>query len=181
MHAEMPIHGPGLDNPFGLQLWIDLPKQHKLVAPSYQELRADEVPSAHYSPDVLIKVICGEALGKGGEVVASPVRPLGGCWFFDVTVSRKGEKVWQAIPKGWNAFIYSLEGEIQIGDSPLDVAPFYTTVLTAAEGETGVEVTAKTDVARFVIIAGEPLDQEIVQHGPFVMDTKQGIQQAFME
>jgi len=181
MHAEMPMHGPGLENPFGLQLWIDLPKQHKLVKPSYQELRADQIPSAQYSPEVLIKVVCGEALGADGEVVSSPVRPLGGCWFFDVKISKEGESMWQAIPKGWNAFIYTLEGEVQVGDSPLTVAPFFTSVLTAKEGETGVEVTSKAGFSRFVIIAGEPLDQEIVQHGPFVMDTRAGIQQAFME
>lgn len=50
-------------------------------------------------------MICGEALGEGGKVVSSPVRPLGGCWFLDNIISKKGEKVWQAIPKGWNAFV----------------------------------------------------------------------------
>lgn len=64
--------------------------------------------------------------------------------------------------------IYTLEGEVLMGASPLPVQAFYTTILTNEEGQTGIEVTALTDRARFVIIAGEPLDQEIVQHGPFV-------------
>lgn len=45
MHAEMPLHSPGSDDPMGLQLWIDLPKQFKLVEPSYQELSANQIPS----------------------------------------------------------------------------------------------------------------------------------------
>lgn len=53
MHAEMPIHTKGGKDPFGLQLWIDLPKEHKLVPPSYQELKAAEIPSLVYFPVLL--------------------------------------------------------------------------------------------------------------------------------
>lgn len=121
-HAEMPIHGGGRDNPIGLQLsvnsstprivadidehsWIDLPKQHKMVEPSYQELKADQVPTAVVNPFVSMKVISGKADAENGKVVESPVRPLGGCWFFDVTITKKGESVFQAIPQGWNSFV----------------------------------------------------------------------------
>lgn len=132
MHAEMPIHGPGKKDPFGLQLsvssvsslpsphcsliltpclspfyrWIDLPKEHKLVEPSYQELKSSQIPSAHPSPNTLVKVICGESDGSSSEgVITSPVRPLGGCWFTDWTMSGKGEKGFQRVPKGWNSFV----------------------------------------------------------------------------
>ncbi|GAA5888490.1 hypothetical protein JCM5296_000649 [Sporobolomyces johnsonii] len=186
MHAEMPIHKPGGQDPFGLQLWIDLPKQHKLVDPSYQELKASEIPSAHPTPNVLIKVICGEADGSASEgVVSSPVRPLGGCWFADVIFDKKGDKVFHRVPKGWNAFIYTLEGEVLIGPSTPTtsnrIQAFHTAVLSNQDGETGVELESATDRARLVVVAGEPLDQEIVQHGPFVMDTPTGIRQAFMD
>ncbi|GAA5921026.1 hypothetical protein JCM1841_005064 [Sporobolomyces salmonicolor] len=186
MHAEMPIHKPGGQDPFGLQLWIDLPKQHKLVDPSYQELKASEIPSAHPTPNVLIKVICGEADGSASEgVVSSPVRPLGGCWFADVIIGKKGDKVFHRVPKGWNAFIYTLEGEVLIGPSTPNtsnrIPAFHTAVLSNQDGENGVELESATDRARLVVVAGEPLDQEIVQHGPFVMDTPTGIRQAFMD
>lgn len=86
--------------------WIDLPSKYKLTDPSYQELTADKIPSAHPSPNVLVKVICGTAQGSEEEgAVSSPVRPLGGCWFFDVQFSAKGEQFYQEIPKGWNAFV----------------------------------------------------------------------------
>ncbi|GAA6062820.1 hypothetical protein JCM10212_001552 [Sporobolomyces blumeae] len=187
MHSEMPIHKTGGKDPLGLQLWIDLPKQHKLVDPSYQELKASEIPSAHPTPHTLVKVICGEADGDAKEgVVSSPVRPLGGCWFADVTFEKKGEKVFQRVPKGWNAFIYTLEGETLIGSSSSSapnepIAAFHTAVLSNRDGETGVELESVSDRARVVVVSGEPLEQEIVQHGPFVMDSVQGIRQAFMD
>ena len=106
VHSEVPLHREGQANPNGLQLWIDLPKEHKLDEPSYQDLKADQIPSVHPSPDVHVKVICGTAEGSAEEgFVSSPVRPLGGCWFFDVNLKKKGAKFWQAIPPGWNAFV----------------------------------------------------------------------------
>ncbi|BGP18059.1 hypothetical protein JCM10213_008405 [Rhodosporidiobolus nylandii] len=186
MHSEMPIHGPGKKDPFGLQLWIDLPKQHKLVEASYQERRAEEVMAAHPTPNVEIKVICGEADGNEQEgVVKGNVRPLGGCHFYDVKILAKGEKVFQRIPKGWNAFIYTLEGTTLIGPSgspsQKKIEQYHTAVLSNQDGETGVELESATDFSRLVVVAGEPLEQEIVQHGPFVMDSVQGIRQAFMD
>lgn len=109
VHAEIPVHRPGLPDPTGLQLWIDLPAEHKMTEPSYQELSASEIPSAHPSSSVTIKVICGEADGSESEgVIKSPVRSLGGCWFLDVQLGKKGDEVFQRIPAGWNAFTYQV-------------------------------------------------------------------------
>ncbi|GAA6030444.1 hypothetical protein JCM8097_009111 [Rhodosporidiobolus ruineniae] len=186
VHSEMPVHGPGKKDPFGLQLWIDLPSKYKMVEAQYQERKAEEVSSAHPTPNVTVKVICGETEGSAEEgVVKGNVRPLGGCWFLDFQISKKGEKVFQPIPKGWNAFIYTLTGETLMGpsDSPArqTIKQYHTAVLSNNDGETGVELESATEEARFVVVAGEPLDQEIVQHGPFVMDSVQGIRQAFMD
>ncbi|GAA6004084.1 hypothetical protein JCM10207_002418 [Rhodosporidiobolus poonsookiae] len=186
MHSEMPIHGKDIPDPFGLQLWVDLPSKYKLTDPSYQERRAEEVPTAHPSEHVEIKVVCGEADGNAEEgVVKGAVQPLGGCWFFDFKLKKKGEKAFQRIPEGWNTFIYTLEGSTLVGPSSSPsrtlVKQYHTAVLSNQSGETGVELEAETDGSRFVVVAGEPLDQEIVQHGPFVMDSQVGIRQAFMD
>lgn len=187
MHSEMPVHGPGKKDPFGLQLWIDLPKEHKLVDASYQERRAAEVASAHPTPNVEIKVVCGEAQGSAEEgLVKGNVRPLGGCWFMDFIMTKKGERVFQPIPPGWNAFIYTLEGETLVGDSLASSEPikqYHTAVLSNNEGETGVwlESASSSGRARFVLVAGEPLEQQIYQSGPFVMTSREEIQQAFMD
>ncbi|GAA6015497.1 hypothetical protein JCM11491_004372 [Sporobolomyces phaffii] len=188
MHAEMPIHGPGKKDPFGLQLWIDLPKQHKMVDPTYQELKSSEIPSAHPAPHTLVKVICGESDGSAEEgVVSSPVRPLGGCWFTDYHMSKKGEQVFQRIPTGWNAFIYTLSGTLIVGPatnpSASNIVPaFHTAVLSNAPDATGIVLESGSDEpVRFVVVSGEPLEQEIFQHGPFVLDTQDGIRQAFRD
>ncbi|KAI5478053.1 pirin [Pseudohyphozyma bogoriensis] len=186
MHSEMPIHTKGGKDPFGLQLWIDLPKEHKMVKPSYQELKATEIPDANPDPSINIKVICGKAEGNETQgVVESPVRPLGGCWFLDVVygAESQGKTMFQNIPAGWNAFIYTLSGTIELGPtgSTTTVKPFHTAVLTNSPADQGIQITSATPDARFVIVAGEPLDQEIVQHGPFVMDSRVGIQQAFQD
>lgn len=204
IHAEMPNHTPGGKDPFGLQLWIDLPKQHKLVEPSYQELKSNQIPSAFPKENVLIKVICGEAIDEKKGIVKSPVRSLGGCWFLDVTFTNaeEGESFFQLIPAGWNAFvryvslrlkqpssnsrlslssqIYSLSGSLSLNSSP-PISPFHTTILTSLPSESGLNITTLTADSRFIIVAGEPLDQEIVQYGPFVMDTKEGIQDALRD
>lgn len=189
--------------------WIDLPKQHKLVEASYQELTAAEIPAAHPSEGVTIKVVCGETDGSESEgVVISPVRPLGGCWFLDVQLKNKGDEVFQRIPKGWNTFVYQLEGDINYGDdaASLPIAKYHTSVFSNEDDQEGIRIKAASEGgARVVVVAGEPLDQEIVQHGesmqrtgklgpessvadschwrtgPFVMDSRAGIQQAFMD
>ena len=104
IHAEMPVHAPGQPDPRGLQLWIDLPAKDKMVRPpfkslhgiltyvaqtdpTYQELDPDQIPTAYpEGPDgpVRVKVISGKSHG-----VESPVRPLGGCWYFHVIFDKK--------------------------------------------------------------------------------------------
>ncbi|BGP01704.1 pirin [Rhodotorula toruloides] len=187
VHAEMPIHGPGKKDPFGLQLWIDLPARYKNVEASYQDRKASEVASAHPTSNVEIKVVCGESQGSESEgLVKGNVRPLGGCWFMDFIISKKGERVFQQLPSGWNAFVYTLEGETLIGpsDSPRPLKPveqYHTAVLSNSDSENGVWFESASDKARFVLVAGEPLKQEVVQHGPFVATSREGIQKAFLD
>ncbi|KAH9966875.1 pirin domain-containing protein [Russula dissimulans] len=177
IHAEMPVHEPGKPEPRGLQLWVDLPKKYKMVEPSYQELEPENIPSVFPDgPDgPEIRVISGKSHGK-----ESPVRPLGGCWYFHAKFKRPG-KIFQDLPAGWTAFIYILNGKITIGDSKVTHDAFHTLVLSADDQETGVSVTALEGNTDFVLIAGEPLDQEVVQYGPFVMTTREEIQKTFLD
>lgn len=79
------------------------------MEPSYQDLKAADIPDANPSPDVHVKVICGSAQGSAEEgLVSSPVRPLGGCWYFDVTLKAKGASTFMQLPAGWNAFVSSV-------------------------------------------------------------------------
>ncbi|KAG0147726.1 hypothetical protein CROQUDRAFT_655717 [Cronartium quercuum f. sp. fusiforme G11] len=185
VHAEMPVHEPGGPDPTGLQLWIDLPKEHKMVPPQYQELRDEHIPRVELESGVQVKVISGISHG-----VESPVKHLGGCWYFDILLPRPPSRVFQAIPKGWNAFVYGLEGKAKFGTNSTDngttatAEAFHTTVLSAKDDEEGIEITnvdPKGGPVRLVLIAGEPLNQPVVQYGPFVMNTKAEIQEAFYD
>ncbi|KAL6308995.1 RmlC-like cupin domain-containing protein [Sparassis latifolia] len=178
MHAEMPVHSPGQPDPRGLQLWVDLPKQYKMVEPSYQELEPDKIPTAYpegTDGPVKIKVISGKSHG-----VESPVRPLGGCWYFHLIFDKKSS-IFQSIPAGWTAFIYTFKGSLSVGPDPEAHEAFHTLVLSAESEETGVQVTAAEDNTEAVLIAGEPLDQTVFQYGPFVMTNEEEIRSTLLD
>ncbi|KAF5365736.1 hypothetical protein D9758_003291 [Tetrapyrgos nigripes] len=178
IHAEMPVHEEGLPDPRGLQLWLDLPKQYKMVDPSYQELGPDKIPSAYpEGPEgpVTIKVISGKSHG-----VESPVRPLGGCWYFHVIFNKKST-VFQDLPVAWTSFIYIWKGSVIVGDNTMPVEAFHTIVLSADDAQTGVKLTATEDDTEFILVSGEPLDQTVFQYGPFVMTTKEEIQKTLLD
>jgi len=179
IHAEMPVHGKGLPDPKGLQLWIDLPKKFKMIEPSYQELGPKEIPSAWPSGKdgaIEVKVISGASHG-----VESPVRPLGGCWYFHVIFRQKGT-MFQPIPANWTSFLYILKGDVTVGSSDIGnrQPAFHTIVLSNNNNETGVELAGEAGT-ELVLIAGEPLDQTVYQYGPFVMTTKQEVQDTLLD
>ncbi|THH07440.1 hypothetical protein EW145_g3383 [Phellinidium pouzarii] len=178
IHAEMPVHAPGQPEPQGLQLWVDLPKQYKMVDPSYQELGPEGIPSAFpRGPDggIEIKVISGKSFD-----IESPVRPLGGCWFFHI-IMKKGGTFFQELPAGWTTFFYNLKGTVKVGSDDSPYGPFHTVVLSANKNESGVQLTATEDNTEFVLISGEPLDQTVFQYGPFVMTSREEVQQTLMD
>jgi len=175
IHAEMPVHVPGSPDPRGLQLWVDLPKQYKMADPSYQELSPDEIPVAHpegVDGPVEVKVISGKSHG-----VESPVRPLGGCWFFHI-VFKKGTTIFQDLPSGWTSFLYTLKGSVTIGGDAIPV--FNTAILSSDASQTGVSLSG-VEETELVLVAGEPLDQTVVQYGPFVMTTREEIQSTLLD
>ncbi|KJA20198.1 hypothetical protein HYPSUDRAFT_43310 [Hypholoma sublateritium FD-334 SS-4] len=177
IHAEMPVHAKGSPDPIGLQLWVDLPKEHKMVDPSYQELDPERVPIAYPegpSGPVKIKVISGKSHG-----IESPVRPLGGCWYFHIIFEKDGT-IFQDLPSGWTSFTYSWKGAATIGTGTEAVPAFYTSVLSADAEQTGVSISG-TAGTELVLISGEPLDQTVVQYGPFVMTSREDIQQTLVD
>jgi redox-sensitive bicupin YhaK (pirin superfamily) len=189
VHAEMPIHdsdparGGDPEVVEGLQLWVDLPKQLKLCEPRYRDLRANEIPEATADEGrVRVKVISGQSQGVDSvkDLAYTPV------WLLDVEV-KPGGRIEQPVPKGWNAFVYILEGEVVFGkdgagEGERKVKEFHNVVF----GSEGDVVYARVDEkaekgARFVLVAGTPLDQKVVQYGPFVLTSQEEVYQAFMD
>jgi len=179
IHSEIPVYGNGHPDPIGLQLWVNLPKQYKMVEPSYQELTRSGIPTAFpEGPDgpVRVKVISGSSHG-----VDSPVRPLGGCWYFHYIFSKDQVSVFQDLPSGWTAFIYVLKGSLIVGHESISQEQFHTLVLSANLNETGVLLKSGSEDTEFMLAAAEPIDEPIVQYGPFVMNTKEEIQQTLQD
>lgn len=182
VHAEMPRQNPDGSANVGLQLWVDLPQDLKYSPPRYKDLRAAEIPHVESADGkATIKVISGESHGVESvqDVAYTPV------WILDVTL-RPGAQVVQPLPQGWNAFAYVLEGDVVFGKdgdgNRLPVAQYHNAVFNK-EGD-AVYVENDADAARdarLVIVAGTPLDQDIVQYGPFVLNSKEEVVQALMD
>lgn len=151
IHAEMPRkHDDGRPN-VGLQLWVDLPKELKYCEPRYRDLRAAEIPSVTVDDGrATIKVISGQSHGVDSvkELAYTPV------WLLDFLL-RPGAKVTQALPKGWNAFAYILDGNVVVGEgAQAKKAEQYDNVFFEQEGDvihlsTEASATKEARVCKF--------------------------------
>jgi redox-sensitive bicupin YhaK (pirin superfamily) len=180
IHAEMPRQNPDGSANVGLQLWVDLPKKLKMCEPRYRDLRASEIPDVTTDDGkVHVKVISGQSHGVDSvkDLAYTPV------WILDIEI-KPGGKIAQPLPAGWNAFAYILEGQALFGKTGNQtLIDQYHNVVFEPEGDVILaEVDAGAEKsARFVLVAGTPLDQEIVQYGPFVLNSKEEVYQALMD
>ena len=180
MHAEMPRQDMGVN--VGMQLWVDLPEKLKSVEPRYRDLRADEIPKVQVDDGkVEVKVISGQSHGVDSvrDLAYTPV------WIFDITI-KPGGSITQQLPNNWNVFAYTLSGLVSFSNGPAKtpeaVTPYHNVVFEqAGDAVTATVQSGSPEDAHFMLIAGQPLDQEIVQHGPFVQTTREGVYQAMMD
>lgn len=181
MHAEMPHENEDGSPNVGMQLWVDLPAALKSVDPRYRDLRASEIPTVNVDNDkVTIKVISGQSHGVD-SVRDLAYTPL---WLLDITI-KPGGHVKQLLPIGWNAFAYTLEGTTQFvtpDGASKSVEQFHNVVFQQSGDyiEASVAENAEKE-ARIVLVAGQPLDQPVVQYGPFVCTSKDEVYQAMVD
>ncbi|KAL9006103.1 MAG: hypothetical protein Q9188_001123 [Gyalolechia gomerana] len=181
MHAEMPRQNADGSANIGMQLWVDLPEKLKACEPRYRDLRAKEIPQIEVDDGkASIKIISGQSHGIDSvqELAYTPV------WIFDVTI-RPGGKMTQELPVGWNAFAYTLSGTSLFGSAGKDqqtVEKFHTVVFEQEGDTVTVEVDASAEQdGRFILVAGLPLDQKVVQYGPFVLNSQEQVYQAMLD
>jgi redox-sensitive bicupin YhaK (pirin superfamily) len=155
-----------------IQLWINTPAKHKMDKPSYFPLHAENI-SSFTSQNELVKinVIAGEL-----ENIKGALQPLSSVNTF-TTEFKKGGKYFFNIPSSHNLFIYLLDGKLKINKTA-DVEGKYAAVFEN-DGD-GFEAEALEDT-RFFIGSGEPLNETVVSHGPFVMNDQTEILQAFRD
>lgn len=168
IHSEMPEQIEGVME--GFQLWLNLPASRKMNDPWYRDFASSAIPEYVTAENVTVRVIAGASNGVAGMITREDTEPL----FLDVHLPA-GASFKGAIPGTHNAFIYVYRGEVAVGDTM--VASRRMGILSNTPGADGVILTAKTD-ARLILIAGRPLNEPIVQYGPFVMNTQEEIHQA---
>lgn len=168
IHSEMPQQTAGLMR--GFQLWINLPSHQKMADPAYQEYSPDAIPAAT-GDGTRVRVLCGEHDGVTGPIEDPETEVL----YLDVAVAA-GAVFSRRIGAGHTAFVNVFEGDAMIGETAL--ARHHLAVLGAGDA---VEVRAGGDGARFIVVAGRPIGEPVVQYGPFVMNTREEIEQAMRD
>ncbi|MFC2505202.1 pirin family protein [Capnocytophaga sp. oral taxon 902] len=151
-----------------VQLWVNLPAQYKMSAPKYQAIKNADIPR-YTSEGVEIEVIAGDYKEVAG--IASTFSPVN---MLNVKLS-KGATADFSFPAHYNTAVLVIEGNVLVNNT--DEAPTDHFVLMENDGET-FRVTAQDD-AIVLVLSGEPLNEPIVAYGPFVMNTREEIVQAF--
>lgn len=174
VHSEMPEQENGLLE--GFQLWVNLPADHKMDAPRYQEHSEDQIPTEQ-RPGTTIKVITGiTSQGTRGPIVQPLTQPL----YLDVTL-QANQVFEEQVDPGHNAFLYAIEGETRIEDLSGKLQPLNKDQLAILSKGDSVSAHSGNNGSRFLLISGKPLNQPVARSGPFVMNTQQEIRQAFLD
>ncbi len=150
------------------QLWVNLPKAHKMDAPRYQEILHENIPVIDLGNGSYARIIAGDFNGqKGAAKTFTPVN------LFDIRLTA-GTETALHLPDGYNTGIVVLKGEISINGTHhakgVEIAVF------EQKGDV-ITVKATTD-ATLLVLNGEPIQESIFAYGPFVMNTKEEIIQA---
>jgi redox-sensitive bicupin YhaK (pirin superfamily) len=171
VHSEMPEQEQGLLQ--GFQLWVNLPAKFKMTKPDYQEFTAAQITQESINDQGVIRVITGKTnKGTIGPVINGYVSPT----YLDVSLER-GQNVKQSVSVDDNAFIYVIEGTLSLTKG----GPVLTAgQLGILEEGDSISVTADESV-RFLLAAARPLNEPVVRGGPFVMNTREQLEQAFAD
>tara|TARA_Y100001970_G_scaffold111207_1_gene138813 strand:- start:1259 stop:2095 length:837 start_codon:yes stop_codon:yes gene_type:complete len=167
IHSEMPAMKEGKLH--GFQLWINMPAKDKMSKPEYMYIDSKKM-SIHKDKDKLIKVIAGKFEKAEGPVKKHNVEPI----YLDVELS-KNKNFNYKLPKLHNSFVYLVDGEIKIGKNKHKQTKSSTLILLTKGEE--LKISAITN-AKFLLISGKPIGEQIARGGPFVMNTKEEIKQA---
>lgn len=171
VHCEMP-----LEEGHFLQLWVNLPAKYKMCPPSYQELKSETIPCIS-KDGVTVRVIAGESMGTQSTIYTrTPTMYLD--FKIEANCSFK-----QVVPIGWTAFIYILSGEAHFGSAGSSNCKLGTAhyTLVLSDGEF-IEINNNSlEYCHFILVGGQPINEPVVQHGPFVMNSQEEINVAISD
>jgi redox-sensitive bicupin YhaK (pirin superfamily) len=176
MHEEMPKRGPsGIID--GFQLWVNLPAAQKMSQPRYQEVLASSIPT--FTKDgVTVRVVAGNYEGVEGPVTEIAAGPM----YMDVSLNPASE-FQLPVPNGHSAVAYIFDGWGKFGsdEDGQDLLVEAVNMVVFGEGEQIIIRSGDESSVRFMFMAGAPFKEPIVPYGPFVMNTREEIQQALFD
>jgi len=175
MHEEMPqVRPEGLA---GFQLWVNLPAKLKMIPPRYQDIRSDKIPEIKKDDGTRIRVITGTVGEVRGPVTGIAADPI----YLDVFVPAHAS-FRQSIERGHTAFAYVFEGEANFGgdDQQAGTKVSHPKLIVLGDGD-DLQVTTGETPVRFLLVSGKPLHEPIARYGPFVMNTREEIEQTLYE
>ena len=181
IHSEMPQQSEGRMR--GFQLWLNLPSKEKMKPASYRDIPATAIPRVALAHGGEVKVIAG-TLELDGNLTSGPVNsadarlstdPL----YLDVRL-RAGEKFSVPTAAGHNAFLYAYEGSAKIGAAGATKPLPHRAAGVLSDGDS-IRVEAGPEGVQLLLLAARPLREPVVQYGPFVMNTREEIEQALAD
>ena len=178
IHSEMPQQSEGRMR--GFQLWINLPSKEKMKPAHYRDIPAQQIPTLQLASAASVKVIAGSVLLEGQGVsgpVNAPDAPLSTDPLYLDLKLPAGVALEVPVTRGHSAFLYVYQGDARVG-APADAQPLpYRAAGVLSDGD-GVRVQGGEHGAQLLLLAARPLREPVVQYGPFVMNTRQEIEQA---
>lgn len=179
IHSELPEQQEGVME--GFQLWLNLPGRDKMCAPGYRDIQSAEIPEFTTAEGVTVRVIAGHSHGVTGAMArpaeAYPTDPL----YLDLHFPAGGAVFSQPLPAGYNAFLYTYRGTVQVldGSGQATPVPLHRMAILDNSGDgVRLQADAGSTPARALLIAGRPLKEPIAQYGPFVMNTREELMAA---
>jgi quercetin 2,3-dioxygenase len=190
IHQEMPQGNPqGVMD--GFQLWANLPKSHKMMAPRYRDVKSRTIPEVILDNGVKVRIICGRVQGVDGPVTDIVIDPE----YLDVTVpprgeflhpTRRGHTVFAYVIEGQgyfcqekNPFSYEVEG---VNYFDMQREPFVGNhMLVLFNDGDQIKVTTAGEAVRFLLVSGQPIGEPVAWYGPIVMNTEDELRVAFEE
>lgn len=173
IHSEMPEQAHGLMQ--GFQLWVNLPASRKLSDPGYRELSANDIPTIVLQEGIQLKLIAGVYQDHRAPIQRPDTDPH----LFDLNLPA-GKSIELSLPATHNAFIYPFVGDVTVGDKKRTL-PVRTMGVLETHADAGFVRLSAVQDARVLVVAGRPLRESIVQHGPFVMNNVDEIHQAIAD
>lgn len=170
IHSEMPQQAEGRMR--GFQIWLNLPAKEKMKPAAYRDIKGDSIPVVSRE-GAKVKVIAGSFGGKTGPIHGLSTEPL----ILDLRLE-PGASLEVPVSAGHNAFLYAYEGEARVGSEKKAIPHRAAGLLSDGDG---VRLEAAGQGARVMLLAAKPIGEPIVQYGPFVMNSREEIEQAILD